>query len=488
MTDEERRTFLRNSGFAIAAGALGGPGVPVSASAQATNAGSSPSPEMPKGLTRGLARFIVSTRYEELPAAVRHEARRTLLNWVGCAIGACRQDTVTTVIKALAPFAGPGQATLLGRGERMDILNAALVNGISSHVLDFDDTHPQTTIHPAAPVAPALLALAEYQPVSGPDFVLALVMGVETACRIGRAVVPAHYEAGWHITGTAGVFGSAAAAGKLLGLDEQQMCWALGLAAAQPVGLVEMFGSMTKSYHPGRSAQNGLTAALLASKGFTASEQALEAKSGWLNVLAGERRFSALTDNSWEILNNTYKPFPCGLVLHPAVDGCLQLCVRERLMPETIARVDIAVHPRVMQVAGIEEPKTGLESKFSIYHAAAVALVEGVAGERQFGDEVVLAPTVVDLRKRVYPTVDPKLAKDQARVTLLKSNGERSSIFVEHAIGSVENPMSDRMIEEKFLGLVDGILPPAKARAIIDACWRADALTDAGEIARYAAG
>src|SRR5262249_23825144 len=202
----------------------------------------------------------------------------TLLNWVGCAVGACRQETVTNVISALAPFAGSGQATVLGRTERMDILNAALVNGISSHVLDFDDTHPETTIHPAAPVAPAILALAEHRPVSGRDFILALVLGIETECRIGRAAAPAHYEAGWHITGTTGVFGSAAAAGRLLGLNEQQMAWALGLAAAQPVGLIEMFGSMAKSFHPGRSAQTGLTAALLASKGFTAPEKALQAK------------------------------------------------------------------------------------------------------------------------------------------------------------------------------------------------------------------
>src|SRR5262249_26017276 len=307
-------------------------------------------------------------------------------------------------------------------------------------------------------------------------------------CRIGKAAGPAHYEAGWHITGTAGALRSAPASGKLLGLNEQQMSWALGLAAAQPGGLLEMFGSMTKSFHPRRSAQNGLAAALLASKGFTASEQALEAKSGWFNVLTGERRFSALTDNSWEILNNTYKPFPCGLVLHPAVDGCLQLCVRERLMPQMIARVDVLVHPRVMQITAIEEPKTGLEGKFSIYHAAAVALVEGFAGERQFSDEVVLAPTVVELRKRIFPAVDPKLAKDQAHVSILKQNGERSTVFVEHAVGSIENPMSDRMIEEKVLSLVDGTLPPARARALIDACWRADTLADAGDIARNAAG
>jgi 2-methylcitrate dehydratase PrpD len=200
-------------------------------------------------------------------------------------------------------------------------------------------------------------------------------------------------------------------------------------------------------------------------------------------VLAGERNFAALTDNTWQILNNTYKPFPCGLVLHPAIDGCLQLCVRERLMPQLIDRVDVAVHPRVMQIAAIREPTSGLEGKFSIYHAAAVALVEGVAGERQFSDEVVLAPTVVELRKRVNPTVDPSLAKDQARVSILKQNGDVSSVFVEHAVGSSENPMSDRMIEDKFLSLVDGILSPAKSRFIIDACSRADELADTAEIA-----
>jgi 2-methylcitrate dehydratase PrpD len=475
--------FLRNSGLAITAAALGDLSMPNSASAQAANTAAPILSEGPKGLTRDLAKLIVSMGFDDIPETARHEARRTLLNWVGCAVGGCHDDTVSNVVAALAPFAGPGQATLFGRTERMDILNAALVNGISSHVLDFDDTHPETTIHPAAPVLPAIFALAEHRPVSGRDFMLALVVGVETECRIGRAAAPAHYDAGWHITGTAGVFGSVAAAGKLLGLNEQQMSWAIGLAAAQPVGLVEMFGSMAKSFHPGRSAQNGLTAALLAGRGFTASEQGLEAKFGWFNVLTSERKFAALTDNSWQILKNTYKPFPCGLVLHPAIDGCLQLCVRERLMPQMIERVDVAVHPRVMQIAAIREPMTGLEGKFSIYHAAAVALVEGVAGERQFSDDVVLAPTVVRLRKRVNPTADPSLAKDQARVSILKRNGEVSSIFVERAVGSLENPMSDRMIEDKFLSLVDGTLSPAKTRFVIDACWRAEGLADAAEIA-----
>src|ERR1700693_5346095 len=250
---------------------------------------------MPEDLTRSLARFIVASRFEALPQAVRHEARRTLLNWAGCAIGGSRHETMTKAMAALSPFFGPGQATLFGRPERVDVLHAALLNGIGSHVLDFDDTHIETAIHPAAPVAPAILALAEHRGVSGRDFMAALVIGIETEFRIGMAVTPAHYKVGWHITGTAGVFGSAAAAGRLLGLSEQQMCWALGLAAAQPVGLQEMFGSMTKSFHPGRAAQNGLTAALLAQRGYTASEEALEAKRGWLHVLSSAFDPAAIT-------------------------------------------------------------------------------------------------------------------------------------------------------------------------------------------------
>ena len=485
MKRPERRTFLRNTGLAITAAALSEPLAP--AGAQTSNAAPpNQSAEAPNDVTSKLARFIVSARYEDLPDTVRHEAKRTLLNWVGCAIGGSPQETVGNAIAALAPFTGSRQATLFGRAERMDALNAALLNGISSHVLDFDDTHAQTAIHPAAPIAPAILALAEHRPVSGRDLIGALVAGVETECRIGIAVSPSHYEIGWHITGTAGAFGSAAAAGKLLGLNEQQMAWALGLAAAQPVGLQEMFGSMTKSFHPGKTAQNGLTAALLASKGFTASEHALEARRGWLNVMSTERNYAALTNEGWEILRNSYKPFACGLVVHPVIDGCIQLRNRNRLTADMIDRVEVSVHPRVMLVTAIKDPKTGLEGKFSVYHAAAVALVDGAAGEQQFSDESVRVPAIVELRKRVVPTVDPTVGKEQARVTVLLKNGERLAIFVEHAVGSVEKPMSDRQLEDKFRGLADGILPAGQTRELIDLCWRADTLADAGDIARKA--
>ncbi len=248
--------------------------------------------EVREDVTRGIAKYVVAGKYDDLPAAVYKEARRTLLNWAGCTVGGSRHETLDAAISALAPFSGPPQASLLGRRERMDILHASLMNGISSHVFDFDDTHLKTVIHPAGPVVSALLALSEFRPVSGKDFLNAMVLGIEVECRIGNAVYPAHYDRGWHITGTAGVFGSAAATGRILGLSEQQMVWALGLAATQPVGLREMFGSMTKAFHPGRAAQNGLTAALLASRNFTSSDVGLEGKSGWANVLSTTRNYA----------------------------------------------------------------------------------------------------------------------------------------------------------------------------------------------------
>jgi 2-methylcitrate dehydratase PrpD len=443
----------------------------------------------PTGVTRTLARYIVSARADDLPENVRREAKRTFLNWVGCAVGGSHHETLDIAVTALLPFGGPEQATLLGRAERTDILGAALLNGMSSHVLDYDDTHLPTVIHPAGPVASAILALSEYRPVPGRDFLHALVLGVETECRIGKAVYPAHYDRGWHITGTAGVFGAAAASGRLLGLGEQQMVWALGLAATQPVGLREMFGTMTKSFHPGRAAQNGLVSAMLASRDFTSTDVALEGKNGWAHVLSTECDFDEITGElgeRYEILLNTYKPFPCGVVMHPTIDACLQLRAEHRLTPDRIERVDLSVHPLVLELTGKQNPQTGLEGKFSIYFAAAAALASGAAGMKQFSDQTVRDPTVMDLEKLVTATVDPAIHEEQARVVITLRDGSRVEKYVEHAVGSVERPMSDADLEAKFADLADGVLPPDRTRKLIAACRAIEELPNAAEVATAA--
>jgi 2-methylcitrate dehydratase PrpD len=441
-------------------------------------------------VTRRLARYIISAKPQDLPQSVRQEGTRTLLNWVGCAVGGSRHETVDIAISALKPFSGPAQASVLGRRDRMDIMHAALMNGISSHIFDFDDTHLKTIIHPAGPVASAILALSEHQPVSGRDFLHALVLGVEAECRIGNAVYPEHYDIGWHITGTAGVFGAAAASGKLLGLSEQQMVWALGLAATQPVGLREMFGTMTKSFHPGRAAQNGLTAALLASRNFTSSDQAIEAKRGWANTLSTAHRYGQITDKlgeTYEISLNTYKPFACGIVIHPAIDGCIQLRNRYNLTAAQIERIELKVHPLVLELTGKKTPQTGLEGKFSVFHAAAVAIVQGAAGEKQFSDRVVRDPVIIALRDRVVAVIDPTIHEEQVRVAITLKDGRRVEEYIEHAIGSLQRPMTDADLESKFADLADGVLPKSQARRLMDLCWAVEKLPAAAGLAKAAA-
>lgn len=437
-------------------------------------------------VTRTLARYVLSVRSADVPEPVRKEARRTLLNWVGCAVGGSRHETVDVAIAALAPFSGPAQASVLGRRERLDILHASLMNGISSHVFDFDDTHLKTVIHPAGPVVSALLALAEHRPVSGRDFLTSMIAGIEAECRIGNAVYPAHYDRGWHITGTAGVFGAAAACGRSLGLTEQQMVWAFGLAATQPVGLREMFGTMTKSFHPGRAAQNGLTAALLASRNFTSTELALEGKSGWANVLSTARNYAEITGNlgrTYEISLNTYKPFACGIVIHPTIDACIQLRNEHKLTADMIQRIDLRVHPLVLELTGKKTPATGLESKFSVYFAAALAIVVGSAGMRDFSDANARNPTIVALRDRVTATVDPALKEEQVRAAIVLNDGRRLDRFIEHVVGSVERPMTDADLERKFLALADGVLPEKQARTLMAQCWEVEALPTVAAIA-----
>ena len=474
-----RRGFM--GGTALAASAVAAAGSPSAAQAPV----STPTP--PPDVTRILARYLVSSPGADIPAAVRKEGARTLLNYVGCAVGGSHHETVEIAVAALSPFSGPAQATLMGRKERLDILHAALINGISSHIFDFDDTHLKTIIHPAGPVASAILALSEHQPVSGRAFLDALVLGVEAECRIGNAVYPEHYDIGWHITGTAGVFGAAAATGRLLGLNEQQMTWALGIAASQPVGLREMFGTMTKSFHPGRAAQNGMTAALLAQRNYTSSDHGLEALRGWANVVSTKRDYGQIVDGlgeHFEISLNTYKPFACGIVIHPTIDACIQLRDAYAIRPGEVERVELTVNPNVIELTGKKTPQDGLEGKFSVYHAAAIALIEGAAGERQFSDRAVRDPVVVALRGRVVAAPDPSIREEQVRVAILMKDGRRLEKSIEHAIGSLERPMSDAALEAKFAGLAEGILPADRTRRLMDLCRHVDDLPDAGALAR----
>ena len=246
----------------------------------------------------------------------------------------------------------------------------------------------------------AAVALAEHLGCSGRELVDAVVLGVDVSCRVGNAMYPQHYDRGWHITGSTGMLGAAAACARLLKLDVQQTTMALGIAASQPVGMREQFGTMTKPFHPGGAARAGLMSALLASKGFTASVRALEAPRGFMQTVSTKNDWREITEalgERFEISFNTYKPFACGIVIHPSIDACAQLRA-QGVQPEQVERIELRVHSLVLELTGKKEPADGLQAKFSVYHGCAAGLIFGQASESEFSDAVVTRADVVSLR------------------------------------------------------------------------------------------
>ena len=431
-------------------------------------------------ITAILAQFVSTHPSRGWSDAVEHEAHRTFYNWLGCAIGAAHHEAAAAAVAAVEMLQPALQATVLGRAEKVDMASAALVNGITSHTFDFDDTHLKTIIHPAGPVASAVLALAEARGATGRDVIDALVLGIDVSCRIGNVMYPDHYDRGWHITGSTGMLGAAAGCARVLGLDEKQTAMAIGIAASQPVGFREQFGTMTKPFHPGGAARAGLMSALLSSKGFTSSMRALEAPRGFIQVASDKRAWNEVTDElgqRFEISFNTYKPFACGIVIHPSIDACVQL--RERgITPEQVERIELRVHSLVLELTGKKSPKDGLQAKFSVYHGCAAGLIYGQAGEEEFSDAVVNDPHVVALRDKVQATVDDSIDEASAQVTAVLNDGRRVDIRVDHAIGSLQNPLSDARLESKFSSLVTPVLGDARCREITQACWGLASLPD----------
>jgi 2-methylcitrate dehydratase PrpD len=424
-------------------------------------------------VTKILAEFVSSHPSNGWTAEVEHEAHRTFLNWMGCAIGAANHESVESSLGAIRDFQPAPQASILGRKDKVDMGGAALINGISSHTFDFDDTHLKTVIHPAGPVASAILALGEHINANGRQMIDSLVLGIDVACRVGNAMYPDHYLRGWHITGSTGMLGSAAACSRLMGLDLQQTTMALGIASSQPIGMREQFGTMTKPFHPGGAARAGQLSALLAKHGFTASPRALEAGRGYMQTVSTKCDWSEIEHNlgkTFEISLNTYKPFACGIVIHPAIDACSQLRAKG-VRAEDVERIELRVHPLVLELTGKKNPKDGLEGKFSVYHGCAVGLIFGQAGEGEYADDIVNRADVVALRAKVNATTDTSISEASVDVKAILKNGEEIAIFVKNAIGSVDNPMSDAQLEQKFSNLAEPVIGKEKTRELISTLW-----------------
>ncbi len=443
-------------------------------------------------ITDILANFLVMHPSRGWSDTVDHEAHRTFFNWLGCAVGAAHHEAADAALAAVQMLQPAPQASVLGRAEKVDMASAALINGITSHTFDFDDTHLKTIIHPAGPVASALLALAEglqgTQAITGRQLIDALVLGIDVSCRIGNAMYPDHYDRGWHITGSTGTLGAAAGCARLLKLDVQQTTMALGIAASQPIGVREQFGSMTKPFHPGAAARAGLMSALLASKGFTASPRALEAPRGMMQTVSAKNDWTEITHElgeRFEISFNSYKPFACGIVIHPSIDACSQLRAKG-VMADQIERIELKVHSLVLELTGKKEPADGLQAKFSVYHGCAAGLIFGQAAETEYADDVVNRPDMVALRRKVVATVDNSIDEASADVTAVLKNGKSVHIFVEHAIGSLQNPMTDAMLEGKFSGMTNAVIGVERTSTLMSAAWQLGGAPDVAALVALA--
>ena len=437
------------------------------------------------GTTEDLARYIVDSAPERIPDALIHEGKRCLINFLAVAIYASRDPSLDILLDVFDAEGGSPLASVVGTGVRTTLQNAALANGYLGHLEDYDDTHFPTVIHPSSPVLPAALAVGEHLHASGRDVLAASVLGMEACCRIGMAVHPYHYDEGWHITGTTGVFGSIIAAAKLSGLDLGQMTHGLGIAGTQAAGVREVFGSMTKPFHPGRSAQSGVLASLLAQRGFTSTTEILEGRRGFAAVMSEDSHLERVNDGlgeSWELMMNGLKPYACGVVNHPLIDAMVALKNSAGIDPSEVQSVSARVHPLVLELVDRPNPRVGLEGKFSYQHSMAVGLVDGAAFPAQYSDARVADPVIAGLRDRIQATIDESMAEDASEVTITLRNGQEHSQRIEHATGAPDNPMTDAQLNEKFRALVGDVFPPAEVDLMLSALWDLDQAPDVGGV------
>ena len=399
-----------------------------------------------------LGRFVADSEWGDISPALRHEAKRSVLNHLGCALGVARDPAVKAALRVTRAFAGAPVATVIGQGARLDPMGAAFVNAIASNLLDYDDTHLDTVIHPAAPVAPALFALAEQRGLPGAAVLHAFLLGGEAECRIGNAVSPGHYARGWHITATCGVFGAAAGCAKLLGLSAEQTAHALGIAASQSAGLVENLPTAAKNVGVGNAARNGILAALLAAGGYEAAPAAIEGPLGWARAMGDAPDVGAITADlgaRWEIARNTYKPYPAGIVFHAVIDACLRLREEVAAQPEAVASVVVA-GDALLLARGDRPVRNARDARVSIHHCVALGLVRGRAGVADFEMPAVADPALAAFRAKVAAALDESLPRGAASVTVRLEDGREARATVTAPRGSIENPLGDGEIEAKF--------------------------------------
>jgi 2-methylcitrate dehydratase PrpD len=410
-------------------------------------------------LAQEISTFVTDTDFDSLGSELIEKGKEHVLDTLGVLVAASA-DSLMGILDGFLTDLGPGnQATILGAGRRTSVVNAALVNGILAHGLDYDDSSWRLIGHPSAAVLPAVLAIGEHQKKSGRDLLCAYLLGTEVSCKLGQAAEPELYEAGWHATGVVGVLGATAASAYLLRLTEAQLSMALGIGASLACGLRQNFGSLTKPFHAGAAAQHGVMAALLAKNGFTSNPDSLEGKSGFFhNFTAGKKSVQPIRFGSpFDILTPGFfiKPYPSCAATHTAIEAALDLVHRYKIQPENVRKVQVGSGPVGPIMLVHRQPNTGFEGKFSMPFVVAMAIKDGKVGLESFTDENANHSLVRQLINKTEFYVDPKFAKrtiDEApaNVTITTTDGQKLAEAIEDPLGSPTRPLSGEALKSKF--------------------------------------
>jgi 2-methylcitrate dehydratase PrpD len=445
-----------------------------------------------ENFTRALARKFAALEYEALPPQAHELARQCILDYFGVAVAGAGDELVRVLLDELAEAGGASQASVIGHRSRLPALSAALLNGAAGHALDYDDVNMAMPGHPSVAILPGLLALAEMRRSSGREVITAFVAGYETACRIGAALQPGHYNLGFHSTGTVGAFGAAAACARLLGLDAEVTAMALGIAGTQAAGLKSQFGTMCKPFHAGKAAQNGLLAARLAARGFSSRADIIECVQGF--ALTHGPDFApeaALTtpEAGLHLFANLFKYHAACYLTHAPIECARRLREQHRLTPEAVAGITLRLDASCERVCNIPAPVDGLQSKFSLRQTVAMALA-GVdtASLGAYSAENACDPALTGLRERIEIAWQESWPQTLAELEIELTDGNRLTARHDAGVPAADIADQGRRLAAKFDALVEPVLSAPRTRELRETIAGLDRLTNVAELAELAAG
>ncbi len=440
-----------------------------------------------QNVTIRLAGLLAASSRDPVNESVGDEAVRLLVNWLGCALVGSQDAALAPVVGAFGFTAGPPQATLLGRGDRTDVLCAALIGAMGSDLPRYADTDPTTGIGVGAVIGGALLPLAEHHGACGADLIHACVLGMEVACRMAVALGMPSSARGMHASAVCGVLGAAAGAAKLLDLDEDRTLHALGIAATQAGGGSEVGSGATDALALGFAARHGVFAALLAAQGFNACAGAIDGEHGLLRVLGSSPQPEALVlawGRDWHFARLAHHRYPCDIASHPVIEACAQLKREHRLVDRQIAHVVVYVHPSQVTGAASRDPHTARDAKRSLHHAAAAALLDGEVTLRHFERAGLASPRLKAMRERIEVEPDATLSASAARIRVESKDHLVLERKVRCALGHPLRPMSDRQLSDKFRDLATETLASDQTERLLALAWNVRALSDIGALIR----